>query len=50
VFKIIMGIIFIVGGLSGRLELRFAHSSPALVVLGAVLVAWGITQLVRRRS
>jgi hypothetical protein len=48
--KIIIGIVFIVGGLSGNLVLIGTNSGVALAVLGAVLVAWGIFNLTRRRQ
>ena len=46
--KIIIGIVFIVGGLSGKLVLIGTNSGVALAVLGAVMVVWGIINLVRR--
>jgi hypothetical protein len=48
-FNIIIGIIFIVGGLSGKLSLIGTSSSPAIVVVGAGLVAWGIYQVLQSR-
>jgi uncharacterized membrane protein HdeD (DUF308 family) len=48
--KIIIGIVFIVGGLSGRLVLIGTNSGVALAVFGAVLVVWGILNMVRRRQ
>jgi hypothetical protein len=48
-WKIIIGVIFIVGGLSGRMVLRFTNSSEALVIVGVGLVVWGIVEM-RRRS
>jgi hypothetical protein len=49
-WKIILGVIFIIGGLSGQMVLRFTNSSEALVVVGVGLVVWGIVEVVRRRS
>ena len=48
-FNIIIGIIFIIGGLSGKLALIGTSSSPAIIAFGAGLVAWGIYQVVQRR-
>lgn len=45
--NIIMGIIFIVGGLSGLVALRGTGSSNALAALGGGLVILGVVQLVR---
>ncbi|HTR41886.1 MAG TPA: hypothetical protein VMH87_09750 [Pseudomonadales bacterium] len=47
--KIIIGIVMIVGGLSGKLVLIGTQSGTALAVLGAVLIVWGIFNLVRQR-
>jgi len=49
-WNIIIGGVFIVGGLSGKLALRGTNSGPGLAVLGGVLVLWGIEQVVRARS
>jgi predicted phage tail protein len=46
--KIIIGIVFIIGGLSGKLVLVGTNSGVALAALGAALVVWGIINLVRR--
>jgi len=48
--NIIFGVIFIVGGLSGKLALRGTNSGEALAALGAGLLIWGIVQVVKRRS
>ena len=48
--KIIIGIIFIIGGLTGHLELIGTQSGTALAVLGAVMVVWGIVRLVRQKQ
>jgi hypothetical protein len=47
-WNVIIGGVFIVGGLSGKLALRGTDSSMALVAIGAALVVWGIVQLARR--
>jgi hypothetical protein len=49
-WNIIIGLVFIGGGLSGQLALRGTNSGPALAVLGGVLVLWGIVQVVRRNN
>ena len=49
-WNIIIGIIFIAGGLSGKLALRGTQSGPLLAAIGAGLVIWGIVQLTRGRK
>jgi len=49
-WKIVLGVIFIIGGLSGQMVLRFTNSSEALAVVGVALVVWGIVEIMRRRS
>ena len=49
-WNIIIGIVFIVGGLSGKLALIGTDSGPALAALGAGLLIWGIVQMVRGRK
>lgn len=49
-WNIVIGIAFIIGGLSGKLALRGTESGPALAVLGGVLLIWGIVQVVRSRK
>ena len=46
--NIIIGIIFIIGGLSGSLVLRGTNSSGGLVVVGIGLVIWGIIKTVKK--
>ena len=48
--KIIIGLVFIVGGLSGKLVLVGTQSGVALAGLGAVLVVWGVVRVVRQRQ
>jgi uncharacterized membrane protein HdeD (DUF308 family) len=48
--SIIIGIVMIVGGLSGKLVLIGTQSGIALAVLGAVLVVWGIIKMVRQKK
>ena len=49
-WNIIIGIIFIIGGLSGKLALIGTQSGYALAAVGAGLVIWGIVQLTRGRQ
>jgi hypothetical protein len=49
-WNIIIGLVFIGGGLSGQLALRGTNSGPALAALGGVLLIWGIVQVVRRNN
>ncbi len=49
IVNIIFGIIFIIGGLSGKLVLIGTHSGPALAVLGGVLLVVGIFRMVGAR-
>ena len=48
--KIIIGLVFIVGGLSGKLVLLGTQSGTALAALGAVLVVWGIVRIIRQKQ
>jgi hypothetical protein len=47
-FNIVLGLIFIVGGMSGKLVLRGTHSGEALAVFGVILLALGAFRLSRR--
>ena len=47
-FRIILGIVFIIGGLSGQLVLVGTHSGPALAVVGGIMVVLGVVQFSRR--
>ena len=49
-WNIIIGIIFIIGGLSGYLALRGTQSGYALAAIGAALLIWGIVQVTRTRK
>ncbi|MBI3831466.1 MAG: hypothetical protein HY291_18245 [Planctomycetes bacterium] len=44
-FNIILGIIFVIGGLSGKLVLIGTQSGPALAVVGVILILLGIFRL-----
>ena len=48
VINIIIGIVFIIGGLSGHLVLLGTGSGIALAVLGLLLVGLGVFRLVQR--
>ncbi len=47
-WNLIIGIGMIIGGLSGKLALRGTGSGIALAVLGVILSAWGVFQLVSK--
>jgi hypothetical protein len=49
-WNIIIGLIFLIGGLSGKLALIGTNSGVALAVVGGALIIWGITQVVRGSS
>lgn len=49
-WNIIIGLVFIVGGLSGKLALIGTSSGPALAGVGAIMLVWGIVQMVRGRK
>ena len=49
-WNIVIGSIFLVGGLSGRLALIGTNSPTAIAAVGGGMVIWGIVQLVRRRE
>jgi predicted phage tail protein len=49
-WNIIIGIIFVIGGLSGKLVLRGTDSSGALALIGVGLAIWGIVQLTRKKQ
>ncbi len=44
-WNILIGIVFIIGGLSGQLTIRGTSSSGGLAILGAGLMIWGIIQM-----
>jgi len=48
--KIIIGVVFIIGGLSGKLVLVGTNSGMALAIFGLVMVVWGIARIASRRS
>lgn len=48
-FNIIIGLYLLYMGLTRRGALIFTDSPELLAAIGAVLVVWGVTQVVRRR-
>ncbi|MCB1229213.1 MAG: hypothetical protein KDN19_03040 [Verrucomicrobiae bacterium] len=48
-WNIIFGIVFIIGGLSGKLALLGTNSGNLLALVGAGLLVWGIVQVIRAR-
>ncbi len=48
--NIIIGLIFVGGGLTGNLVFIGTESGGLLAAVGAGLVVWGIVQIVRSRS
>ena len=49
-WNLIIGILLIVTGLSGKFALPFTNSSIALVVAGAAQAAWGAYQSITSRK
>jgi hypothetical protein len=49
IVNILIGGVFIVGGLSGKMVMRGTESGPALAVIGGVLVLVGLYRLSRQR-
>lgn len=49
-WNIIIGLVMIIGGATGKLALRGTHSSGGLVVVGILLLGWGIFSLTRNRT
>ena len=49
-FNIIFGLIMLAGGLSGEMVLIGTQSSDALAVLGGVILAIGIFQVLKKRD
>jgi len=48
IISIVIGVVFIVCGLTGRLVLIGTHSGNGLAVLGGVLVVIGLVRLAKR--
>jgi hypothetical protein len=47
IISIIIGTIFIVGGLTGKLVLIGTHNGPALAVVGGVIILLGIARIAK---
>jgi uncharacterized membrane protein (UPF0136 family) len=50
IINIIIGAVFIIGGLTGKIALRGTNSGPAIAVVGALLVAFGIYRIMKARA
>jgi hypothetical protein len=48
--NILIGLVFVIGGLSGKLALKGTGSGPALAAVGGALILWGFFQLSRNRQ
>lgn len=48
-FNLLIGLLFIVGGLTGLIELRGTGSSDAIAAVGTALFIWGLFQTRSRR-
>ena len=49
-WNIIVGIIMVIGGLSGRLVLIGTNSGVALAVVGGILIVLGIRRMARNQG
>lgn len=50
IINIIIGLVFVIGGLTGNLTLRGTHSGPAIAVLGGFLILLGVFRLARANT
>ena len=50
ILNIIIGLVFIVGGLSGKLALIGTNNGTFLAMAGGALIIWGVYRLKRARS
>lgn len=50
VWNLVFGVLFMAGGLSGKIVLLGTHSSEAAAVVGGLMMAWGASQLYRARN
>jgi hypothetical protein len=48
IVSIIIGLVFIVGGLTGQLALRGTESGPLLALVGVGLIGLGIYRIVKK--
>lgn len=49
-WNIIIGLVLLIGGLSGKFSLIGTGSPKALAAAGAALMVWGIIQVVRSKK
>ncbi len=49
-WNIVIGLVFLIGGLSGKIAIRGTDSTVGAAVVGTGLIIWGIVQMVRSRS
>ena len=47
IVNIIIGVVFVIGGLTGNLSLRGTHSGTGLAVVGGFLILLGIFRMTR---
>jgi hypothetical protein len=50
IINIILGVVFIIGGLSGGMVLRGTHSSGGIIAVGGVLLLLGLYRLTRSQA
>ena len=50
IINIIIGVIFIIGGLSGTMVVRGTSSSGGIIAVGAVLILIGLFRLMRANA
>lgn len=50
IINIIIGIVFVIGGLTGQLALVGTHSGPALAIVGAILIGLGVFRMAASRG
>lgn len=50
IFDIIIGLVFIIGGLSGKLSLIGTNSGLLLALVGLGILGWGVYKAVRGRA
>ena len=50
IINIIIGVVFIIGGLSGTMVVRGTSSSAGIIAIGAVLVLLGVFRLARSNA
>jgi hypothetical protein len=49
IVSIVIGLVLIVGGLSGRLVLIGTHSGPALALVGLAVAGIGVVRVIKSR-